>query len=375
MSQKRILLIHDDRILTNLYSETLQAQGHIVHTTRTLNEALKVTNGQENRPDLILTDLILQEGVALNFIESTKGAEATKDIPILIIPKNPISLVQGAQQLGAIAIIEGGQPLASVVNAVNKVSGLPPLDEGTAALMKPSTAWIDAVLGVGQEALNQMRVCLPGLVSATVDTSFLQTLWALVHDFTTRMEMTTLKSAAEIGEAFSLLVMELNESPEQVNPGVVRTIGQALDALTLLLSQRNNQTVLKTAKEASVLVVDDEDGARQIINAALNMAHIKTESVATPEEALQKLENYPANLMILDVGLPGMSGFDLCTKIRSMDAHKKTPVLFLTGMNTFQNKAKASLSGGNDFIGKPFNLPELCLKALIWFYRGQLGKV
>jgi hypothetical protein len=44
-------------------------------------------------------------------------------------------------------------------------------------------------------------------------------------------------------------------------------------------------------------------------------------------------------------------------------------------MATFQNKAQASLSGGNDFVGKPCNLSELALKALIWLYRGKLGLV
>jgi CheY-like chemotaxis protein len=58
-----------------------------------------------------------------------------------------------------------------------------------------------------------------------------------------------------------------------------------------------------------------------------------------------------------------------------MEAHKHTPIVFLTGMATFQNKAQASLSGGNDFTGKPFNLPELGLKALIWILKGQLGLI
>ena len=44
-------------------------------------------------------------------------------------------------------------------------------------------------------------------------------------------------------------------------------------------------------------------------------------------------------------------------------------------MATFQNKAKASLSGGNDFVGKPFNLAELGVKALMWLCRGQLEMV
>jgi DNA-binding response OmpR family regulator len=67
-----------------------------------------------------------------------------------------------------------------------------------------------------------------------------------------------------------------------------------------------------------------------------------------------------------------MSGFDLCSKIRTLELHEKTPIVFLTGMATFQNRVQSSLSGGNDFIGKPFNVPELGLKAMLWVYKGQL---
>jgi DNA-binding response OmpR family regulator len=75
------------------------------------------------------------------------------------------------------------------------------------------------------------------------------------------------------------------------------------------------------------------------------------------------------------VGLPEMSGFDLCTKARTLPLHEKTPIVFITGMSTFQNRVQSSLSGGNDFVGKPFNVAELGLKALIWVLKGQLGLV
>ncbi len=47
---------------------------------------------------------------------------------------------------------------------------------------------------------------------------------------------------------------------------------------------------------------------------------------------------------------------------------------FVTGMATFQNRVQSSLSGGSDFVGKPFSIPELGLKALIWVFKGQLGQ-
>ena len=124
---------------------------------------------------------------------------------------------------------------------------------------------------------------------------------------------------------------------------------------------------------ARILVVDDEESARQFIGSAMQLAGLRNDSAETPAEALKKLDGKEFDLIFLDVGLPEMNGFELCSRIRALDAHKQTPIVFLTGMATFQNKAQASLSGGNDFVGKPFNLPELGVKALTWVLRHQLN--
>ena len=81
------------------------------------------------------------------------------------------------------------------------------------------------------------------------------------------------------------------------------------------------------------------------------------------------------SLIFLDIGLPDMNGFELCTRVRAIARHEKTPIVFVTGMTTFQNRVQSSLSGGNDFIGKPFNVAELGLKALIWVFKAQLGLI
>jgi DNA-binding response OmpR family regulator len=70
-----------------------------------------------------------------------------------------------------------------------------------------------------------------------------------------------------------------------------------------------------------------------------------------------------------------MNGFDLCAKIRALPQHEKTPIVFITGMATFQNRVQSNLAGGNDFIGKPFNISELAVKALIWVFKGHIGAV
>jgi DNA-binding response OmpR family regulator len=107
----------------------------------------------------------------------------------------------------------------------------------------------------------------------------------------------------------------------------------------------------------------------------MQMTGLTADSAATPTAALEKLGAQKCDLIFLDVGLPEMNGFDVCTRIRGIEAHEKTPIVFLTGMATFHNRAQASLSGGNDFVGKPFNLAELGIKAMMWIFRAQLSQL
>jgi DNA-binding response OmpR family regulator len=67
-----------------------------------------------------------------------------------------------------------------------------------------------------------------------------------------------------------------------------------------------------------------------------------------------------------------MDGFELCKQIRTLAIHTATPVVFLTGLATLENRVQSSLSGGNDFIAKPFNLHELSVKAITLLLKAQL---
>jgi DNA-binding response OmpR family regulator len=70
--------------------------------------------------------------------------------------------------------------------------------------------------------------------------------------------------------------------------------------------------------------------------------------------------------------MPGMTGFELCTKLRALPAHKKTPVIFVTALTDFESRTSSMMSGGNDFIAKPFLFLELAVKALVYVLRGRL---
>jgi CheY-like chemotaxis protein len=78
------------------------------------------------------------------------------------------------------------------------------------------------------------------------------------------------------------------------------------------------------------------------------------------------------DLIFLDVEMPGQSGLDLCAKIRKMTTNRITPVVFVTAHCDFGSRAKSVLSGGNDFIAKPFLSVELAVKALVWLFGGRV---
>ena len=78
------------------------------------------------------------------------------------------------------------------------------------------------------------------------------------------------------------------------------------------------------------------------------------------------------DLGILDVHMPELDGFELCSHIRTMELHAETPIFFITGHTSLENRVKSSLRGGNEFIAKPFSIQDLALKALKAIITGQL---
>ena len=377
MTSKRILFIHDDRLLLRLYHDKLEENGFVVETVRELEQARKIL--AERKPDAVLLDHVFLEGNACDFIRSIRAVEDTAQLPVLIFPSVLTHLANECVRAGATSAISSGRsPLASIVDGLRTILGTPgPRGAEDAAVFKPEDFLVKSITANSVESINQMRHCLPGISESPPELSALHNLWNLAHSFAEKAALLPSRPFAQLAGALDLMLHELNETPDQLNPSTIRTIGQALDFLGAA-NTAGSMERLTDPSIASLLVVDDEESARRFIGSALQMAGLKNDSAGTPSRALEKLDakkpgGKKVDLIFLDVGLPEMNGFDLCSKIRAIEAHKSTPIIFLTGMATFQNKAKASLSGGNDFLGKPFNFSELGVKALIWLYRGQLA--
>jgi CheY-like chemotaxis protein len=154
--------------------------------------------------------------------------------------------------------------------------------------------------------------------------------------------------------------------------GTLRTLNQAIDLAGGLLDPRHLKRV-KDLAAPRALIVDDDRDLLSTVEAALGLVEIHTTQSPNAADALAKLGGSPFDLVLLDIGLPGLNGIEVCGRIRELPEHKQTPIVFLTIGDTVENRAQSSLNGGNDFIVKPFNVRELALKAVTWAYRRQFG--
>jgi CheY-like chemotaxis protein len=219
-----------------------------------------------------------------------------------------------------------------------------------------------------------MRTQLQALIKSDNEDAklkLMQDLYRRTHALTGNAAVVGLTHFAHVADALEALLKELLEKPNTVNASALRTVASTVDFLGLLFERSLNKP--EDASNASILVVDDEAISRRAISHSLEKARLKCQSVESPEAALELLGKNPYDLVFLDIDMPGMNGFELCAKLRALPNQKKTPVVFVTSLNDFESRANSTMSGGNDFIAKPFLFMELAVKAVVHLLRPRLG--
>lgn len=109
----------------------------------------------------------------------------------------------------------------------------------------------------------------------------------------------------------------------------------------------------------TILIVDDIPTNIQLALGILQKARYNITFTTSGEEALKKLEKIEVDLILLDVMMPGMDGFEVCRKIRETPKLYDIPIIFLTGRAEVDNIVQGFDAGGQDYILKPFNGREL----------------
>src|ERR1700743_810265 len=130
-----------------------------------------------------------------------------------------------------------------------------------------------------------------------------------------------------------------------------------MDSSTCPRPVSSKRTMAEGGQNPRVLVVDDEPIIRELVQVALNFHGCAVTTGATGEDALPLAHAYDPDLIVLDVLLPDIDGFEVCRRLRSVA--NDVPVIFLTARDATADTGTGLTIGGDDYITKPFSVEAL----------------
>jgi signal transduction histidine kinase len=115
-------------------------------------------------------------------------------------------------------------------------------------------------------------------------------------------------------------------------------------------------------KSPNILVVDDEERNIKLLKAMLSLERYKIQEAANGEEALKRVALHEPDLVLLDVMMPGLDGFEVCRRIKGDEKTRIIPIVMVTALREREHRIRALEAGADDFISKPVDQTELFLR-------------
>jgi putative two-component system response regulator len=113
-------------------------------------------------------------------------------------------------------------------------------------------------------------------------------------------------------------------------------------------------------RRADILLVDDETVNLKLLQRSLEaLGYARLTSLSDPRAVLPHYEKHRPDLVVLDLNMPGMSGFEIMSKLRALEKDDMPPVLILTAQHAQEDRVRALRNGAQDYITKPFSIEEL----------------
>jgi CheY-like chemotaxis protein len=227
-------------------------------------------------------------------------------------------------------------------------------------------AQVGTFLEIAPNRIEAIRTVLSQITrspKAAARQKTLAELCSLVRSFRVICDAPDLAPVWQFSAALEGLLNQLSQDPSRITTSALGTVSGAI-ALLESLSVPGVTPDLAANPPPRFLVVDDDPISRHALSVVLKKALEAPDLAADGGEALTMATQRHYDVIFLDVEMPGMDGFELCSRIRNSLANGTTPVVFVTGHSDFDSRARSSAAGGHDLIAKPFQSFELIVKTL-----------
>jgi len=211
--------------------------------------------------------------------------------------------------------------------------------------------------------LGAMSSCLQMLNQHPTSVELLEELDNHLEAFSERAQAAGLAAIHRFSSACGELTRRLRKLPAKISPSALQPLEEAVELLTVLTGIRNAGRIPDPA-DALIYAVDDDPDNCECIAMAFEKMRLRTKYSVRPEVALTELSAHPCDLIILDVDMPRMDGFELSARIRTVAHHATTPILFVSALTSTQERLNPNPESANAFIAKHYHLNELGLRAL-----------
>lgn len=388
----KILMVDDDVTVLEIYRQKFLREGFEVETAEDGLVAAKTL--RSSRPDLVVLDLLMPKLSGVEVLKFIRSEPELKSLPVVIFTNSFMTEMadaacsQGIQR----ALVKSQCTPEILVQAVREVLdgstvGQPTSPTSPAAspakpAIPPGRA-VESSARVRQQflergpatmlALRQLYLEFTEHADPVQQGIRLDAFCRKTHFVATLAGLAGCHRIALLSGAFEALLFGLLERPHHIDASTLRTITMTLDFLELLFGHER-EAVPERPLVAHVLVVDDDPLSNHLAVAALHRAHLNARSVDNPLTGLELLKQYQFDLVLLDIEMPHMTGFDLCRKMRTLSGYAQTPVIYVTAHSDFESRAIGVLSGGNDLIAKPVFPIELAVKAVTHLIKSRLPK-
>ena len=401
---KRVLLVDDDAVVLRTYRDRLSAHGFQVNTASSGAVATSILRSA--KPDVVVLDLMMPEVCGVDVLKFIRSEGRLADTPVVVLANAyRDDLGRHAARIGVEKAFLKAQCSPSVLMAA--------IDE----ILQPNLATAGSSEPVSHTAKSVQALCADSGATATPDQNTevgpeesaveggtnllaeaptlraalrelfqrlargprtgpeqderLQDLFCKVHFLAGEAGRTEFGQLAQTTAVFDALLQALMEAPNRLGGPMLRTLGSLVDLVGLLL-QLACDSLLRGPLSARVLVVNDDLMANETVVGALREAQLDVWSTQDSVVAWQWINGEQFDLVVLNMEMPVLNGFELCKRLRMVRGYEKTPVIFVSSRDDVDSRARSTLSGANDMIAKPFLPQELAAKVVMQLVRRQM---